>query len=210
MALNLDDYIGDTPEEDGAQDQRQPSEPAADEQQPQRREPIDEREAYRGDFIVTNGQRRRRRWRRIAIVAAILVVAAILTNVLFVSKKVEEGSVRGYLVQVELCDGIVFDSYECTLVRDVPDGVTNPDDLLLHFSIRDRKLGKKVFDSMKGDSVLLLNYVRYAAKMPWRGETDVLADSAIVMAAPTLRSASQVAADREACRAKTDTTKQKL
>ena len=209
MALNIDDYFeeSDSPVEEAPVDQ-QPSQGADNGGEP-RRDRQDDRDAYRDAFIVTNGQRRRRRWRRIGIVAALIVVVAILVDVLFVSKKVEKGCVRGYLVKVELCDGIMFDSYECTLVADLPDRMTNQDDLLMRFSIRDRDLGKKVFDSMKGDSVVLVNYVRYATKMPWRGETDVLADSAVVMAAPTLRSASQVALDRKAYGAKQDTTKRK-
>ena len=137
----------------------------------------------------------------------VLVVAAIVVNMLFVSKKVDKGCVRGYLVKVELSSGLLFDSYECTMVTDYPDRVTDANDLIFHFSVRDQKLGEKIYKAMRGDSVLLVDYVRYSMKMPWRGNTDVYVDSATVMKLPVLRSPEQVALDKATYGAKPDTTK---
>ena len=177
MALRIDDYFDE--------DER-PAEERDDEAQPAQQEAqaapaVPEEEQYREDFIVTNGQRRRRRWRRIIIAGTLLVVAAIVVNMLFVSKKVDKGCVRGYLVKVELSSGLLFDSYECTMVTDYPDRVTDANDLIFHFSVRDQKLGEKIYKAMRGDSVLLVDYVRYSMKMPWRGNSDVYVDSATVM-----------------------------
>ena len=126
---------------------------------------------------------------------------------LFVSKKVDKGCVRGYLVKVELSSGLLFDSYECTMVTDYPDRVTDANDLIFHFSVRDQKLGEKIYKAMRGDSVLLVDYVRYSMKMPWRGNSDVYVDSATVMKLPVLRSPEQVALDKATYGAKPDTTK---
>ena len=60
---------------------------------------------------------------------------------------------------------------------------------------------------VRGDSVLLVDYVRYSMKMPWRGNTDVYVDSATVMKLPVLRSPEQVALDKATYGAKPDTTK---
>ena len=203
MALKIDDYFDE--------DER-PADERVDDAQPAQQETqsapvVAEEEQYRDDFIVTNGQRRRRRWRKIAIVGILLVVTAIVVNVMFVSKKVEKGCVRGYLVNVELSSGLMFDSYECTLVTDYPDRVTDAKDLIFHFSVRDQKLGEKIYKAMRGDSVLLVEYVRYSAKMPWRGNSDVLADSATVMKSPVLRSPEQVALDKSVYGSKPDTTR---
>lgn len=203
MALKIDDYFDE--------DER-PADERVDDAQPAQQEAqsapvVAEEEQYRDDFIVTNGQRRRRRWRKIAIVGILLVVTAIVVNVMFVSKKVEKGCVRGYLVNVELSSGLMFDSYECTLVADYPDRVTDAKDLIFHFSVRDQKLGEKIYKAMRGDSVLLVDYVRYSAKMPWRGNSDVLADSATVMKSPVLRSPEQVALDKSVYGSKPDTTR---
>lgn len=203
MALRIDDYFDE--------DER-PAEERDDEAQPAQSEAqaapaVPEEEQYREDFIVTNGQRRRRRWRRIIIAGTLLVVVAIVVNKLFVSKKVDKGCVRGYLVKVELSSGLLFDSYECTMVTDYPDRVTDANDLIFHFSVRDQKLGEKIYKAMRGDSVLLVDYVRYSMKMPWRGNTDVYVDSATVMKLPVLRSPEQVALDKATYGAKPDTTK---
>ncbi len=193
MALNINDYFDENEAEEAGL--ATPVEKEGNEApQPQ---PVDEEETYRRDFIVTNSQRRRKRFRRIAIIAAIVVVVAILANVLFISKKVEKGCIRGYLVKMELCPGLLFDSYECTMVADYPDRVVEPSELIFKFSVRDNALGKRIHNAMKGDSMLLVDYVQYSMKMPWRGNTDVLVDSAIVVSAkPVLRSPSQVAADK--------------
>lgn len=202
MALRIDDYFDEDerPAEE-RDDEAQPAQPEA-----QAAPAVPEEEQYREDFIVTNGQRRRR-WRRIIIAGALLVVAAIVVNMLFVSKKVDKGCVRGYLVKVELSSGLLFDSYECTMVTDYPDRVTDANDLIFHFSVRDQKLGEKIYKAMRGDSVLLVDYVRYSMKMPWRGNTDVYVDSATVMKLPVLRSPEQVALDKATYGAKPDTTK---
>lgn len=204
MALRIDDYFDEDerPAEE-RDDEAQPAQPEA-----QAAPAVPEEEQYREDFIVTNGQRRRRRrWRRIIIAGTLLVVAAIVVNMLFVSKKVDKGCVRGYLVKVELSSGLLFDSYECTMVTDYPDRVTDANDLIFHFSVRDQKLGEKIYKAMRGDSVLLVDYVRYSMKMPWRGNTDVYVDSATVMKLPVLRSPEQVALDKATYGAKPDTTK---
>ena len=202
MALRIDDYFDEDerPAEE-RDDEAQPAQPEA-----QAAPAVPEEEQYREDFIVTNGQRRRR-WRRIIIAGTLLVVAAIVVNMLFVSKKVDKGCVRGYLVKVELSSGLLFDSYECTMVTDYPDRVTDANDLIFHFSVRDQKLGEKIYKAMRGDSVLLVDYVRYSMKMPWRGNTDVYVDSATVMKLPVLRSPEQVALDKATYGAKPDTTK---
>lgn len=195
MALNINDYFDENEAEEAAEATHE-EEATSEAPQPQ---PDDEEETYRKDFIVTNSQRRRKRFRRIAVIAVVVVVIAILTNVLFISKKVEKGCIRGYLVKMELCDGIFFDSYECTMVADYPDRVVDPKELIFKFSVRDNALGKRIHNAMKGDSMLLVDYVQYSMKMPWRGNTDVLVDSAIVVSAkPVLRSPAQVVADKAA------------
>ncbi len=195
MALNINDYFDENEAEEAAE-ATHGEEATGEAPQPQ---PDDEEETYRKDFIVTNSQRRRKRFRRIAIIAVVVVVLAILANVLFISKKVEKGCIRGYLVKMELCDGILFDSYECTMVADYPDRVVDPKELIFKFSVRDNALGKRIHNAMKGDSMLLVDYVQYSMKMPWRGNTDVLVDSAIVVSAkPVLRSPAQVVADKAA------------
>lgn len=195
MALNINDYFDENEAEEAAEATHE-EEATGEAPQPQ---PDEEEETYRKDFIVTNTQRRRKRFRRIAVIAVVVVVIAILTNVLFISKKVEKGCIRGYLVKMELCDGIFFDSYECTMVADYPDRVVDPKELIFKFSVRDNALGKRIHNAMKGDSMLLVDYVQYSMKMPWRGNTDVLVDSAIVVSAkPVLRSPAQVVADKAA------------
>ncbi len=195
MALNLNDYFD---ENEAEETEVQPSEEISEEAASQK-QADDEEEAYRRDFIVTNGQRRRKRFRRIAIIVAAVVVVAILVNVLFISKKVDKGCIRGYLVKMELCDGVFFDSYECTMVADYPDRVVDPSELIFKFSVRDNALGKRIHNAMKGDSLLLVDYVQYSTKMPWRGNTDILVDSAIVVSAtPVSRSIQQVHADSAA------------
>lgn len=197
MALNINDYFDENEAEEAAEATH---EEEATGEAPQQ-QPDDEEETYRKDFIVTNSQRRRKRFRRIAIIAVVVVVLAILVNVLFISKKVEKGCIRGYLVKMELCDGILFDSYECTMVADYPDRVVDPKELIFKFSVRDNALGRRIHNAMKGDSMLLVDYVQYSMKMPWRGNTDVLVDSAIVVSAkPVLRSPAQVVADKAAAK----------
>ncbi len=197
MALNINDYFDENEAEEAAEATH---EEEATGEAPQQ-QPDDEEETYRKDFIVTNSQRRRKRFRRIAVIAVVVVVLAILVNVLFISKKVEKGCIRGYLVKMELCDGILFDSYECTMVADYPDRVVDPKELIFKFSVRDNALGKRIHNAMKGDSMLLVDYVQYSMKMPWRGNTDVLVDSAIVVSAkPVLRSPAQVVADKAAAK----------
>ncbi len=195
MALNINDYFDENEAEEAAEATHE-EEATGEAPQPQAE---DEEEVYRRDFIVTNSQRRRKRFRRIAIIAVAVVVIAILVNVLFISKKVEKGCIRGYLVKMELCDGMFFDSYECTMVADYPDRVVDPQELIFKFSVRDNALGKRIHNAMKGDSLLLVDYVQYSMKMPWRGNTDVLVDSAIVVSAkPVLRSPAQIVADKAA------------
>lgn len=197
MALNINDYFDENEAEEAAEATH---EEEATGEAPQQ-QPDNEEETYRKDFIVTNSQRRRKRFRRIAVIAVVVVVLAILVNVLFISKKVEKGCIRGYLVKMELCDGILFDSYECTMVADYPDRVVDPKELIFKFSVRDNALGKRIHNAMKGDSLLLVDYVQYSMKMPWRGNTDVLVDSAIVVSAkPVLRSPAQVVADKAAAK----------
>lgn len=197
MALNINDYFDENEAEEAAEATH---EEEATGEAPQQ-QPDNEEETYRKDFIVTNSQRRRKRFRRIAVIAVVVVVLAILVNVLFISKKVEKGCIRGYLVKMELCDGILFDSYECTMVADYPDRVVDPKELIFKFSVRDNALGKRIHNAMKGDSMLLVDYVQYSMKMPWRGNTDVLVDSAIVVSAkPVLRSPAQVVADKAAAK----------
>ena len=146
MALRIADYFDeDARPADERDDEAQPAQSEA-----QAAPAVPEEEQYREDFIVTNGQRRRRRWRRIIIAGTLLVVAAIVVNMLFVSKKVDKGCVRGYLVKVELSSGLLFDSYECTMVTDYPDRVTDANDLIFHFSVRDQKLGEKIYKAMRG------------------------------------------------------------
>lgn len=207
MALRIDDYFDEddrpdddelTPDDEFTAGFKEDKDKDDDEEVTVEEEEETEEDKYREDFIVTNSQRRRKRLRRILICAAAVIVVAVLVNVLFISKKVEKGCLRGYLVKIELCDGILFDSYECTMVADYPDRVTNPDELITHFSIRDKKLGEHIYNAMKGDSMLLIDYVRYATHMPWRGNSDVVVDSAIVVkASPVVRSPQQVALDKE-------------
>ena len=79
--------------------------------------------------------------------------------------------------------------------------MVDPKELIFKFSVRDNALGKRIHNAMKGDSMLLVDYVQYSMKMPWRGNTDVLVDSAIVVSAkPVLRSPAQVVADKAAAK----------
>ena len=210
MALNIDDYFDeeDRPEVETPREEATERHEEGEQQRQQQPTPGDDEREYRDAFIVTNGQRRRRRWRRIIIAGVLIAAVAIIVNMLFISKKVDKGCVRGYLVKVELCDGLLFDSYECTMVTDYPDRIVETNDLIFHFSVRDKALGEKIYGAMRGDSMLLVNYVQYSTKMPWRGETDVLVDSATLITSPVLRSPEQVKRDKADFNAKQDTTKQ--
>lgn len=117
---------------------------------------------------------------------------------LFLSKTAEKGIIKGYIVKMELADGIIFDSYECTMVADLPDStsIDNPD-LIMHFSVNDKTIGERIHRAMLGDSIVAVYYKRYTSTMPWRGDTDVIADSIKMLPGESLRSLAQVAADKK-------------
>lgn len=192
MAIKLDDYFDDTPEHPAG---RQDSGNSRPEEAAQK----DGQEGgYEDVVIVTKSQRRKKRIVRLAVLAVAAAVLATAVNLLFFSKKATGGQVRGYLVSIEKREGIVFDSYECALIKDYPDGIGNPDDLVFRFSTTDRHVGQTLYNAMKGDSLVLVDYVRYTTVMPWRGETDVVSDSVmIVCASPVSRTPEQVSADKK-------------
>ena len=128
MAIKLDDYF-----DDDAAEQQAPSgvqEPVVAEQPQPKRVVVKE---YDSDYIITNGQRRKKRFRKWLLWAAIAAVVLIAINMLFFSKKISGGQVRGYLIAIEKSEGIVFDSYECTLIVDYPDSIVDADRLVFRF-----------------------------------------------------------------------------
>lgn len=195
MPIILDDYFDDEdrPQQPENDNRQQPQYTGDNDNGQQRRDD----EVPEEDFIITNSQRRRRKLRRVALIVAACVIAAILVNVLFISKQAEQGQVRGYIVQMELRKGVIFDSYECTMVIDYPDIVQNDSTLIFRFSATDQAVGTRLSNAMQGDSIVLLDYVRYTTKMPWRGRTDTRVDSVTVMNNPVMRTPSQVSRDKK-------------
>ena len=193
MAIKLDDYF-----DDDASGQQAPSgeqEPVAAEQPQPKRVVVKE---YDSDYIITNGQRRKKRFRKWLLWAAIAVVVLIAINMLFFSKKISGGQVRGYLIAIEKSEGIVFDSYECTLIVDYPDSIVDADRLVFRFSTTDQQVGKRLYNAMKGDSIVLVEYDRYTTNMPWRGESDnIVSDAMLVKATPVSRSVGKVRSERD-------------
>lgn len=188
MAIKLDDYF-----DDDASGQQAPSgeqEPVAAEQPQPKRVVVRE---YDSDYIITNGQRRKKRFRKWLLWAAIAAVVLIAINMLFFSKKISGGQIRGYLIAIEKSEGIVFDSYECTLIVDYPDSIVDADRLVFRFSTTDQQVGKRLYNAMKGDSIVLVEYDRYTTNMPWRGESDnIVSDAMLVKATPVSRSVGKV------------------
>lgn len=193
MAIKLDDYF-----DDDASGQQAPSgeqEPVAAEQPQPKRVVVRE---YDSDYIITNGQRRKKRFRKWLLWAAIAAVVLIAINMLFFSKKISGGQVRGYLIAIEKSEGIVFDSYECTLIVDYPDSIVDADRLVFRFSTTDQQVGKRLYNAMKGDSIVLVEYDRYTTNMPWRGESDnIVSDAMLVKATPVSRSVGKVRSERD-------------
>lgn len=193
MAIKLDDYF-----DDDASGQQAPSgeqEPVAAEQPQPKRVVVRE---YDSDYIITNGQRRKKRFRKWLLWAAIAVVVLIAINMLFFSKKISGGQVRGYLIAIEKSEGIVFDSYECTLIVDYPDSIVDADRLVFRFSTTDQQVGKRLYNAMRGDSIVLVEYDRYTTNMPWRGESDnIVSDAMLVKATPVSRSVGKVRSERD-------------
>lgn len=193
MAIKLDDYF-----DDDASEQQAPSgvqEPVAAEQPQPKRVVVRE---YDSDYIITNGQRRKKRFRKWLLWAAIAAVVLIAINMLFFSKKISGGQVRGYLIAIEKSEGIVFDSYECTLIVDYPDSIVDADRLVFRFSTTDQQVGKRLYNAMKGDSIVLVEYDRYTTNMPWRGESDnIVSDAMLVKATPVSRSVGKVRSERD-------------
>ena len=190
MGLNLNDYFDDDLQEQNLDGEQQA--------QPIKPQPINEEQAFRRDYIEGRSQRRRRRWRMWLGIAALVIIVTIITNMLFLSKTTEKGIIKGYIVKMELADGIIFDSYECTMVADLPDStsIDNPD-LIMHFSVNDKNIGERIHRAMLGDSIVAVYYKRYTSTMPWRGNTDVIADSIKMLPGESLRSLAQVAADKK-------------
>lgn len=193
MAIKLDDYF-----DDDASGQQAPSgeqEPVAAEQPQPKRVVVRE---YDSDYIITNGQRRKKRFRKWLLWAAIAAVVLIAINMLFFSKKISGGQVRGYLIAIEKSEGIVFDSYECTLIVDYPDSIVDTDRLVFRFSTTDQQVGKRLYNAMRGDSIVLVEYDRYTTNMPWRGESDnIVSDAMLVKATPVSRSVGKVRSERD-------------
>ncbi len=193
MAIKLDDYF-----DDDASGQQAPSgeqEPVAAEQPQPKRVVVRE---YDSDYIITNGQRRKKRFRKWLLWAAIAAVVLIAINMLFFSKKISGGQIRGYLIAIEKSEGIVFDSYECTLIVDYPDSIVDADRLVFRFSTTDQQVGKRLYNAMKGDSIVLVEYDRYTTNMPWRGESDnIVSDAMLVKATPVSRSVGKVRSERD-------------
>ena len=193
MAIKLDDYF-----DDDASGQQAPSgeqEPVAAEQPQPKRVVVRE---YESDYIITNGQRRKKRFRKWLLWAAIAAVVLIAINMLFFSKKISGGQVRGYLIAIEKSEGIVFDSYECTLIVDYPDSIVDADRLVFRFSTTDQQVGKRLYNAMRGDSIVLVEYDRYTTNMPWRGESDnIVSDAMLVKATPVSRSVGKVRSERD-------------
>lgn len=193
MAIKLDDYF-----DDDASGQQAPSgvqEPVAAELPQPKRVVVKE---YDSDYIITNGQRRKKRFRKWLLWAAVAAVVLIAINMLFFSKKISGGQVRGYLIAIEKSEGIVFDSYECTLIVDYPDSIVDADRLVFRFSTTDQQVGKRLYNAMKGDSIVLVEYDRYTTNMPWRGESDnIVSDAMLVKATPVSRSVGKVRSERD-------------
>lgn len=193
MAIKLDDYF-----DDDASGQQAPSgeqEPVAAEQPQPKRVVVKE---YDSDYIITNGQRRKKRFRKWLLWAAVAAVVLIAINMLFFSKKISGGQIRGYLIAIEKSEGIVFDSYECTLIVDYPDSIVDADRLVFRFSTTDQQVGKRLYNAMRGDSIVLVEYDRYTTNMPWRGESDnIVSDAMLVKATPVSRSVGKVRSERD-------------
>lgn len=191
MGIKFDDYFDDTPE-------RPAEQPAAAGDDRREERPSPPRREYDEDYIEPGGRRRRRRYFKFGLIAAAVAVLAVAVHVVFFSKSVSGGMVRGYVVAIEKDEGVIFDSYECTLVVDYPDCVADTAALVFRFSTTDQEVGRRLYNAMKGDSLVVVGYDRYTAKMPWRGATEVVSDSIeLVKAAPVLRSPAKVAADRK-------------
>lgn len=188
MPIRLDDYFDDVPE--------QPVERPEDRKEQPTPKPDPDRE-YRIDFIMPGSRRRKRRLVKALVGLAAVFCAAVIVHHVFFAKKASDGRVRGYVVAIEKSEGVVFDSYECTMVVDYPDEAADSAGLIFRFSTTNQAVGKRLYHAMKGDSVVIVDYARYTTAMPWRGESAVVVDDALVAhSTPVSRTPSQLKTDK--------------
>lgn len=168
MALRLDDFFD---ENDDARKKEQREKVELREDDAGSAELADE-DDFEDDFITSDSQRRRRRCLRIGLWAVAVLVVCVALRLLFFSPAASEGSMRGYVVSFEKT-GFMFDSYEGVFVLDSPSDTAS-----VRFSTTDQQVGRRVFQAMHTDSVIVLRYKRYNKSLPWRGSSNIVVTGA--------------------------------
>lgn len=168
MALRLDDFFD---ENDDARKKEQREKVELREDDAGSAELADE-DDFEDDFITSDSQRRRRRCLRIGLWAVAVLVVCVALRLLFFSPAASEGSMRGYVVSFEKT-GFMFDSYEGVFVLDSPSDTTS-----VRFSTTDQQVGRRIFQAMHTDSVIVLRYKRYNESLPWRGSSNIVVTGA--------------------------------
>ena len=97
-----------------------------------------------------------------------MLVVCVALRLLFFSPAASEGSMRGYVVSFEKT-GFMFDSYEGVFVLDSPSDTAS-----VRFSTTDQQVGRRIFQAMRTDSVIVLDYKRYNKSLPWRGSSSTI------------------------------------
>lgn len=125
-------------------------------------------------YIRPTSKKKRGRTLLTVLITAAVVLAGVFVYDAFFKEIVKEGCVRGYVLKIEQANS-TFDSYEAVMVLDYPQEINDSTILVFNFSTRDVDTAKKLFTSMKNDSLVVLCYKRYNNSALWRGKTDVIA-----------------------------------
>lgn len=125
-------------------------------------------------YIRPSSKRKRGRTLLAVLITAAVVLMGVFVYDAFFKEIVKEGCVRGYILKIEQANS-TFDSYEAVMVLDYPQEINDSTVLVFNFSTRDYDTARKLFTSMKNDSLVVLSYKRYNNSAFWRGKTDVIA-----------------------------------
>ncbi len=173
MALRLDDFFDDN--DDGVRKDDSRTDPARASDAAEAKQPgesgssgFSDDDDFEDDFIVSGGQRRKRIYLKVGLSVVGLLVVVLVVRSLFFAPAASEGVMRGYVVSFEK-SGIMFDSYEGVFVPDSPFDTAS-----VRFSTTDQQVGRRIFQAMRTDSVIVLDYKRYNKSLPWRGSSSTI------------------------------------
>ena len=125
-------------------------------------------------YIRPTSKRRRGKTIITVLITAAVVLAGVFIYDAFFREIVKDGCVRGYILKIEQANN-TFDSYEAVMVLDYPQEINDSTLLVFNFSTQDYETAKKLYRSMKSDSLVVLNYKQYNNRVFWRGKTNVIA-----------------------------------